>query len=179
MKYAVISCSLHVQSRSRILAESAMAAFKTRGVASPDYIDLTECSLPMCDGGAAYGDDHVIKLKQRLTEVDGYLIAAPIYNFDVNAAAKNMIEMMGRDVWTDKIVGFLCAAGGKSSYMSVMAFASSLMLDFRTVVVPRFVYVTGEDFIESASGHAASDEIAERVSQLVGEVIRFSHGLRQ
>ena len=179
MKYAVISCSLNPGSRSRLLAKSAVDGFRSVGVEVVDYVDLAELALPMCDGGAAYGDENVIELKQRLVETDGYVIASPIYNFDVNAACKNMIEMTGRDVWTDKVVGFLCAAGGKSSYMSVMGLGNSLMLDFRTVVVPRFVYATGEDFIESTSGHVTSDEIAERVSQLVSEVIRFSHGLRQ
>ena len=62
--------------------------------------------------------------------------------------------------------------------MSVMGLGNSLMLDFRTVVVPRFVYATGEDFIESEPGHVMSDEISARVLQLVGEVRRFCEGLR-
>ncbi len=56
-----------------------------------------------------------------------------------------MIELAG-SAWEDKIVGFLCAAGGMSSYMSVMAYANSLMLDFRCVIIPRFVYATGDIF---------------------------------
>ena len=72
-------------------------------------------------------------------------MAAPVYNYDVSASAKNMIELTG-SAWEDKIVGFLCAAGGMSSYMSVMAYANSLMLDFRCVVIPRFVFATGDAF---------------------------------
>ena len=56
-----------------------------------------------------------------------------------------MIELTG-SAWEDKIVGFLCAAGGMGSYMSVMAYANSLMLDFRCVIIPRFVFATGEGF---------------------------------
>jgi len=179
MRYAVISCSLNSGSRSRLLAKSAVDSFRAGGVDAVDYVDLGELALPMCDGGAAYGDGNAVELKRRLAEADGYVIASPIYNFDVNAACKNMIEMTGRDVWTEKVVGFLCAAGGKSSYMSVMGLANSLMLDFRTVVVPRFVYATGEDFVEGEGGYAASDEIAGRVLQLVGEVKRFCEGLRE
>ena len=69
----------------------------------------------------------------------------PVYNFDINAAAKNAIELAGRQL-ENKVAGFLCSAGGQKSYMSVMAVANSLMLDFRTVILPRFVYATGEDF---------------------------------
>ena len=178
MKYAVISCSLNLGSRSRLLAKAAVDGFRSVGDEAVDYVDLAELALPICDGSSAYGDENAIELKQRLAEADGYVIASPIYNFDVNAACKNMIEMTGRDVWTDEVVGFLCAAGGKSSYMSVMGFGNSLMLDFRTVVVPRFVYATGEDFIEREQGHVMSDEISARVLQLVGEVKRFCEGLR-
>jgi FMN reductase len=72
-------------------------------------------------------------------------MAAPVYNFYLSAAAKNLIELTGR-AWTDKLVGFLCAAGGKSSYMSVMNVANSLMLDFRCLIIPRFVYADGASF---------------------------------
>jgi NAD(P)H-dependent FMN reductase len=50
------------------------------------------------------------------------------------------------NAWEDKIVGFLCAAGGEASYMSVMAYANSLMLDFRCVIIPRVVFATSEAF---------------------------------
>ena len=85
------------------------------------------------------------KLSTEVETADGILIAAPVYNYDVAAATKNMIELTG-SAWQDKIVGFLCAAGGMGSYMSVMAYANSLMLDFRCVIIPRFVFATSEAF---------------------------------
>src|SRR5258708_22156636 len=85
------------------------------------------------------------KLSTEIKAAHGILIAARVYNYDVAAAAKNMIELTG-SVWEDKIVGFLCAAGGDGSYMSVMAYANSLMLDFRCVIIPRFVFATGDAF---------------------------------
>jgi NAD(P)H-dependent FMN reductase len=66
------------------------------------------------------------------------IIATGIYNYDANAAVKNLVELTG-DAWENKVVGFLCAAGGMSSYMSIMSLANSLMLDFRSIIVPRFV----------------------------------------
>ena len=77
--------------------------------------------------------------------IDGIVVATPIYNYDASAAAKNLVELTGR-AWQNKVVGFLCAAGGDGSYMSIMALANSLMLDFRCVIVPRFVYATGGAF---------------------------------
>ena len=78
-------------------------------------------------------------------------------------------------MWEDKIVGFLCAAGGTASYMSVMAYANSLMLDFRCVIIPRFVFATGEAF----DGEKITDKkIAERIEQVANELVRFTKALR-
>jgi FMN reductase len=114
------------------------------------------------------------KLSAAIEAADGVLVAAPVYNYNVAAAAKNMIELTG-SAWEDKIVGFLCAADGEASYMSVMAYANSLMLDFRCVIIPRFVFATGEVF----DGENITDQkITERVEQVANELVRFTKALR-
>ncbi len=172
-RLAVVSCSLNPNSRSRVLANRAHELLKARG-ADVDWIDLADIPLPLCDGGAAYGDANAKVVKERLRVARGILLATPIYNFDGSAATKNLIEMTGRDVWTDTVAGFLCAAGGQGSYMSVMALASSLMLDFRTIIIPRFVYATGKDFDGDTITAAA---VLERIEGLTNELIRFTSGL--
>ena len=94
-------------------------------------------------------------------------------SFDVSASAKNLIELTGR-AWTDKIVGFLCAAGGRGSYMSVMNLVSDLMLDFRSVVVPRFVFADESAF---ADGKIVEAAILDRLNELVDELVRFESSL--
>jgi FMN reductase len=62
-----------------------------------------------------------------------------------------------------------------SSYMSVMAYANSLMLDFRCVIIPRFVYATGDAF----DGENMTDKkISERIEQVADELVRFTKALR-
>jgi hypothetical protein len=75
----------------------------------------------------------------------------------------------------NKVVGFLVAAGGSGSYMSVMGVANSLMLDFRVTVIPRFVYATGGCF---AGGRLEDCDIRERVENLVSESIRYGNALQ-
>lgn len=173
MKHLVISASLHPGSRSRILGRAAFDRLDAAG-AEVAWLDLAEQGLPFCDGATAYGDPAAVAAKERVEAADGILLAAPVYNYDVNAVAKNLVELTGR-AWSDKVVGILCAAGGQSSYMSVMGIANSLMLDFRSVVIPRFVYATGAAF----EGDAISDgEVRERVEQLSDELLRFTAALR-
>ena len=119
MSILVISTSLNPGSRSRIMAKQAIADLQAAGVET-DFLDLQDVPLPMCDGGACYGEKSLPEVKQKIINATGVIMAVPIYTFDVSAAAKNLIEMTGRDCWTEHVVGFICAAGGQGSYMSVM-----------------------------------------------------------
>lgn len=173
MDYMVISCSLNPASRSRALAQSALEHLQAAGV-DAELIDLSDHELPQCDGDACYDEPAARDLKTRLVPARGILIAAPVYNYDLSAAAKNLVELTGRDAWTGKVVGFLCAAGGHGSYMSVMGLANSLMLDFRTVIIPRFVY--------ARKGQVEASEILDpvieqRVKELSDELVRFTEAL--
>jgi NAD(P)H-dependent FMN reductase len=160
-EYLVIAGSLRTVSRSRVLAK-ALLSFYTRRQASARLLDLKEVTLPFCDAGDAYDDPAVAQCTELIAAARVVIIAAPIYNFDANAAIKNLVELTG-DAWESKIVGFLCAAGGQSSYMSIMALANSLMLDFRCLIIPRFVYATGEDFDDDLT---ISDRVGKRLEQL-------------
>src|SRR6201993_4476834 len=143
-KHLVISTSGNPDSNSRRMGRAAFAHLQKQKV-DCDWIDISQMDLPLCDADKCYGMPGSKNLSAAIEAAEGILVAAPVYNFDVAAAAKNMIELTG-SAWEDKVVGFLCAAGGMSSYMSVMAYANSLMLDFRTVIIPRFVYATGDSF---------------------------------
>ena len=117
----------------------------------------------------------VKNLRDKIKNSKAIIFAVPIYNYDVNSAAKNLIELTG-DAWTNKIIGFLCAAGGRGSYMSVMSLANSLMLDFRCIIIPRFVYSTGEAF----DGEKVVDpDLEERINDLVIEINRIRLALNK
>jgi FMN reductase len=59
--------------------------------------------------------------------------------------------------------------------MSVMAYANSLMLDFRCVIVPRFVFATSEAF---AGDKITDKKINARVEQATKDLVRFTEALR-
>lgn len=171
-KVLIVSCSLNAGSRSHLLAAAAEAALKD-GDCAATLVDLRDYDLPMCDGETTYDAPAAKELAKLIADSDVILLAAPIYNYDLNAAAKNLVELTGR-AWKDKVVGFLCAAGGRSSYMSPMGMANSLMFDFRCVIVPRFVYAIGEDFRDAGD---LSDKVQERIQQLCTEAVKLANGL--
>ena len=174
----ILSTSLSSKSRSRILAREAAGVLEAAGHA-PEVFDLRKTELPLCDGEAAYGHANVAPLAKAVEAADGVLVATPVYNYDVNAALKTAIELTGK-AWTGQAVGFLAAAGGQGSYMSLCGVMNSLMLDFRAICVPRFVYATGDAFDPGPGGEELTDEaIKERIAELCDRTVKLSKAWRQ
>ena len=145
----LIATSLDTSSKSQSLARYAAKLLAERGI-SHTLLDLRESP----------------EISEPLKQASHILFAVPVYNFDVNAAAKQVIEDHGGAL-ENKTVGFLCQAGGPRGYMSILGFANSLMLDFRCWIVPRFVYATGADFENGQPGETIQNRIAELVDTLL------------
>jgi NAD(P)H-dependent FMN reductase len=161
----IVATSLSESSRSQQLARIAAAKLAAASVRAT-LLDLTTHPLPFAGSGAAWGDPTVGRAQEITTAATHVLFAIPVYNFDVNAVAKNFIELMGEDALGGKTVGFLCSAGGQGSYMAVLSFANSLMLDFRCWIVPRFLYVT-KDFEEGKLPPALDERLDELLYDLL------------
>ena len=168
MSHLVISTSLREGSRSKIMAKAV-----AENVKDSEFFDLQKKPLPMCDGDKCYDLPEVINFREKVKNAKGIIMAIPIYNFNVSSGAKNVIELGGKMLY-DKVFGFICAAGGKSSYMSVMSFANSLMIDYRCFIIPKFVYALKNDFNGT---EITNPEIRERVIQLGKDLIRISEAL--
>lgn len=168
----IISCSLNTLSRSYRLAQTAEIAVQNMDVNS-ELVDLREWDLPLCDGRKSLSHPSVAPLTVKITRASAVLVASPIYNYDLNAVAKNVVELTGT-AWSDKPVGFLCTAGGRSSYMSPIGLANSLMLDFRSLIIPRFVYAVKDDFGDDEN---LSDQLRARVDDLVRAAVDLARAL--
>ena len=172
MPILAISCSLNASSRSRLLARCAMRQLESLG-AEPDFIDIADLALPQCDGDRVYASGAVRSLAGAIAGASAVLLAFPVYNYDAGASAKNLIELTG-SAWNDKVVGIVCASGGIASYMAPMGLVSSLMLDFRCLVLPRFVIATGGSF---GGDEIVDDAITSRTGMRAGELLRVSWAL--
>jgi FMN reductase len=169
----VVSCSLNPASRSHALAVAAGEALDALG-ARHELLDLREWDLPICDGKACYEHPSIGPVTKKVAAAAAILIASPVYNYDLNAAVKNFVELTGQ-AWAEKPVGFLCAAGGQRSYMSPIGLANSLMFDFRCHIVPRYVYATKEDFTPA---HEPGPDLSGRIRQLARAAADLAAALR-
>lgn len=166
-KVLIIGMSLDPESKSQLLAREAMKLAKDLNL-EPELLDLRELTLPFAGEEGSFDDTKVEELKQNVSSFRKFIFCVPIYNYDVSASAKNFIELVG-DSWLENAtVGFICAASGQSSYMSVMSFANSLMLDFRCWIVPRFVYAVKKDW----EGNVLKEpKVAQRIQGLLESLI--------
>ncbi|NOX88786.1 MAG: NAD(P)H-dependent oxidoreductase, partial [Calditrichaeota bacterium] len=146
MAYLIISASLNKKSRSRVLAEYAADVFVSRGIEA-ELVDLRDYPLPLCDGGESFNHPLTKQLQEKISRAEGILVGAPVYNYDLNAAIKNVFDLTG-SAWEGKIVGVMVTAGGRGSYMAPMAFMNALMLNSRCLVIPRFVYAPEKEVTE-------------------------------
>ena len=148
MKHLVISTGLRNKGNSWAMGNH-LCSWLESNEQQTELLALRNYDIPFCDG-KTYLEHPTTKLFcDKVKSADGLVISTPVYNYDANAAAKNFIELTGK-AWENKTVGFLCAAGGEKSYMSIMSLANSLMLDFRCIIIPRFVYGSGGVFNDCA-----------------------------
>ena len=150
-----------------------MAKYLENSLDDVEFFDLQNDPLPMCDGDKCYDLPEVLEFREKVKNADGIIMATPVYNFNVSSGAKNIVELGGRMLY-DKIFGFMCAAGGRNGYMSVMSLANSLMLDFRCYIIPKFVYATKHDFDDEK---ISNSDIKERIKELGTELVRVSKAL--
>lgn len=170
--FLVISTSLSPKSRSKLLAKQ-IADLMEQGDFPVEFVDLSEQKLPRCDADSCYADPAVQEIQSKVKAAKGIVLATPIYNYSICSEAKNLIELTGQ-AWRDTVAGFLCAAGGQGSYMSIMHLANSLMLDFRTFILPRFVYATGNAF---AGDQITDNDLLDRMSQFAESMTQVTTAL--
>ncbi|MGC4047364.1 MAG: NADPH-dependent FMN reductase [Armatimonas sp.] len=152
-RVCLIGTSLNPDSRSQRLAREAVRLLTEQDVENR-LIDLRT-------------EEGREGLREAVLYATHLVFAVPIYNFNVNAVAKEVLENLPGSAFEGKVVGLICSAGGQRGYMSALSFANSLMMDFRCWIVPRFVYATKADFDEDR----LRDEIATRVQLFVEDLL--------
>ncbi|SVA58656.1 uncharacterized protein METZ01_LOCUS111510, partial [marine metagenome] len=113
MAFLLFSCSLRDGSRSQVMVEALRTELEGAGH-EVEYLDLREAELPLCDGDDCYDHPATKALRVSVAAADGIIFAVPVYNFYASAAAKNVVEL-GGSTFEGKVVGFICAAGGRNS----------------------------------------------------------------
>jgi chromate reductase len=186
VKFTVIATSLDPESRSAWLCALAARQLAAQGH-DVTHLDLRGTPLPPFDNvqgpRGCYGHPNAALYHRAIDGADGVLLGVPVYNWGVGSGAKALVELTGSSdverglhgAWFDRPVTFLVSGGLDHGYLSHGAFAFGLMVDFRCVVNPHFVYAT--------SAHWDAPEVpgtwlAERLERTVDRATDLAARLR-
>ncbi|GHF49157.1 FMN reductase [Deinococcus metalli] len=186
MKFTVIATSFDPDSRSAWLCALAARQLAAQGH-DVTHLDLRDTPLPTFDNvqgpGGCYDHPNAARYHRAIADADGVLLGVPVYNWGLGSGAKALVELTGSSddlrglhgAWFDKPVTFLVSGGLDHGYLSHGAFAFGLMVDFRCVVNPHFVYAT--------SAHWDAPEVpgtwlAERLERTVDRATDLAARLR-
>src|SRR4029078_3279235 len=97
-------------SNSRRMAQIAFDWLK-KAKLNCQWLDISKVDLPLCDADACDNHPAAQNLTAAVEKADGIIVATPVYNYDVAAAAKNMVELTG-SVWEEKGSRFLSCCRG-------------------------------------------------------------------
>jgi NAD(P)H-dependent FMN reductase len=163
----IISTSLRDGSRSRKLALKIEEKMKAQGLPC-EFLDMTKYKdLPHCDAKKCYGNKDVQELTAQIKKAHNILLCFPIYNYDCNSVAKNLIDVTGK-AWEGKVVGMVAAAGSPRAFMAPLNVANALMINSECVIVPKYVFADPIDFPEK------TDVIPEKMSARLDTLIATS-----
>lgn len=153
VKFTVLSTSLDPESRSAWLCTLAAAQLRAQGH-EVTFLDLRTDPLPPFDNvqgaGGCYDHPNAARYHAAVAGADGVFLGVPVYNWGLGSGAKALVELTGSSdearglhgAWFDRPITFLVSGGLDHGYLSHGAFAFGLMVDFRCVVNPHFVYAT-------------------------------------
>ena len=126
--YLVVSTSGNPDSNSRRMGRIAFKHLEKAKVSSA-WLDISELNLPLCDADACYTRPGAKKVSKAIEEADGILIATPVYNYDVSAAAKNLVELTG-SAWDspDQCLKQIWPCSGESIWISIRGWQAQMRL---------------------------------------------------
>lgn len=181
LRMIIISTSLSPGSKSRILAYEAQSYLVTRGM-EVRFIDMKEQALPDFDHNTCYEHESVSHLTNQLAWAQGIVLSTPVYNWNSSGVLKKVIENTGTNdtgrkcrAWEDKVVTFLCSGGIPQSYMAYLSFANSLMLDYKCIINPHFVFAVEDDFSEEG---IENEKIEARLKRVMDIAIELTDRLK-
>lgn len=169
-RIGVLNAGLSPTGLTQILTQAAIESVQSHGGAA-ELLDVqADRVLPYGEDGS----DGAERVRAGFERAEGVIICFPVYNFNMNATLKAVIEHCGPAL-AGKVVGIMATAGGRFGYMSVLSVVQSLMFDLRAWIVPRQVYAVTEDFADS---QIISEDIRRRVDQLAFDTTDMARRLR-
>ena len=170
MKTIIISSSLSPNSRSFILCRTVYNRFRDKGI-NIEIIDARTLNLSPHHAKRTSGCMET--LSNKIQQADNIIIGMGVHCYSINDSLKIILDNCFEGA-SGKLFGIICAAGGERSYLSTSHLTQICMNEWRMIQLPRIIYATSKDFIES---EITSEEIHKRIDIFCNEFISIGKKL--
>ena len=154
----------------------ALAGAKERG-ATAELLDLRDYNLPFCAGGdpdAIQGNAGVQRLRQKVSEASGIILATPNYHGSLSGVLKNALDLMGFDEFEGKMIGLVGVSGGGAGAFGALAGLRSVGRAVHAWVVPEQAAVANVDEVFDEAGNCKNPSIEQRLKAVGRQVAKFA-----
>jgi FMN reductase len=130
----------------------ALAGAEERA-ATAELLDLRDYDLPFCTGGdvdSSEGKAGVQRLRQKVLEASGIILATPNYHGSLSGVLKNALDLMSMREFEGKVVGLIGVSGGRMGGTATLNALRAIGRTLHAWVIPSeaWIYDAASSFTE-------------------------------
>mmetsp|Transcript_40302 Transcript_40302/g.89508 ORF Transcript_40302/g.89508 Transcript_40302/m.89508 type:complete len:219 (+) Transcript_40302:57-713(+) len=140
-----------------------------------ELIDLSEYNLYFCDGlefqsknAKVHTPNDVAKLKAKVTEAKGIILATPEYHNSFSGVLKNALDLLGFDEFEGKVVGLIAVSGGAMGGLAALNGLRDICRALHAWVVPE------QAGVPQCWKNLPDPAVQKRLKQVGRQVAKFS-----
>ncbi|HVR45422.1 MAG TPA: NAD(P)H-dependent oxidoreductase [Candidatus Binatia bacterium] len=157
----------------------ALAGAKERG-ATAELLDLRDYNLPFCAGGdpdAIQGNAGVQRLRQKVSEASGIILATPNYHGSLSGVLKNALDLMSMREFEGKVVGLIGVSGGRMGGTFTLNTLRAIGRTLHAWVIPSEAWIYNADSAFTEDGHIKDPNSEQRVRDVGRKIARLTRML--
>src|SRR5579862_4020635 len=157
----------------------ALAGAEDKG-ATTELLDLRDYDLPFCAGGdvdAIQGKAGVQRLRQKVLEASGIILATPNYHGSLSGVLKNALDLMSMREFEDKVVGLIGVSGGRMGGTATLNTLRAIGRTLHAWVIPSEAWIYDADSAFAEDGHLKDLSSEQRVRDVGLKIARLTRML--
>lgn len=185
-KLIVFAGSLRKDSYNKKLAKAA-AQYATAAGAQVEYLELNDYPMPLFDQDIEDKGmpESVVRLRTKLQQADGLLIACPEYNSSITGVLKNTIdwtsrpdgEVPGLVAYKGKVIGLLSTSTGALGGLRGLVHVRQIFGNIGCIVIPQQYAAGGASKLFDANGDLVDAQAKTNVEDVVTNLVKVCQKL--
>jgi len=166
--------SLNPAGKTRASLSKALEGVAEHG-ADIELVELRDYELVFF--GSVDSDDYpedVHRLRQKIQEAQGIILATPEYHGSLTGALKNMFDLMSIEDFETKIVGLIGVAGGHVGAINSLNSLRTICRNLHCWVLPQEVSIAESGRVIGDDGTVADKDLEDRLLNVGRQVVKFA-----